>query len=313
MNDTSKKSAESRLGAGANLLVVGLVRNCATYVKADVLLLKAALPKTKNLLWLLIELDSTDGTVSELEEITQLVDNFRFISLGTLRNRFPLRTERIAHCRNTYLYELNTNKIYRDIEYVIVSDFDGINTRITEGAILSCWEREGWDVCTANQRGPYYDIWALRHKDWCSNDCWAQYRFLSKYITDEERRMYACVYSKMITVPFDSEWIEVDSAFGGLAIYRKKAMELARYVGITDKGEEIREHVLFHELLKQSGCRIFINPKMINAEYTAQTEPLLIKRRLIRMTKRSITKSAELLVGKHTVGALKAIAKGRRN
>lgn len=309
MNDMPQKSDRTLLPADADFLVVGLVKNCATCLKTDVSRLKAALTKPKHLYWLLIELDSTDNTVTVLGEIAQQIDNFKFISLGTLRNRFSLRTERIAHCRNTYLNELNSNQLYRDIEYVVVSDFDGIITRITEDAISSCWDREGWDVCTANQRGPYYDIWALRHEDWCANDCWAQCRFLSKYSSNEDRLMFACVYSKMITVPFDSEWIEVDLAFGGLAIYRRRVIELGRYVGMNDKGEEICEHVLFHKQLKQKGCRIFINPRMINAEYTDHTEPLLMNKRLIRITKKSIKRSVEWLIGKDNFTILMSIVK----
>ena len=92
-----------------DVLVVGTVRNCAGYLKADVLRLKSALAKAKHLQWLLIESDSTDASLQVLKELAVQVDNFRFLTLGTLSARMPLRTERLAHCR--YLSEIATGPI----------------------------------------------------------------------------------------------------------------------------------------------------------------------------------------------------------
>jgi hypothetical protein len=130
--------------------------------------------------------------------------------------------------------------------------------------------------------------------------------------------LYASVHSKMITLPSNSEWIEVDSAFGGLAIYRRQALEKALYVGLDDKGGELCEHVLFHEGLKQQGCRIFINPKLINATYTEYTERLRWRKRALRKIKalskdilglrkaRSLIKRILIgLIGKDTVQRLR--------
>jgi hypothetical protein len=311
MSDVPEESVQHQSASNANFLVVGLVRNCAGYVKGDVISLSAALAKVKSLHWLLVESDSTDGTILALEELSREVHNFSFISLGVLRHSIPLRTERIAHCRNHYLNELDGNALYHNIEYVIVSDFDGMNTLITEDGISSCWERGFWDACMANQKGPYYDIWALRQKEWCNNDCWAQHRFLKRYIDDEEMLMYASVYSKMITLPSDSEWIEVDSAFGGLAIYKRSKIGSARYVGTNKDGEEICEHVSFHEQMRRQGCHLFINPRLINAEYTEQTEPLRLRNRVTRQSRRLATKGASLLIGDDKVASLKAAIKRR--
>ena len=68
---------------------------------------------------------------------------------------------------------------------------------------------EGSD-CPANQQGLYYKIWDLRNPKWCPDECWQRIRLL-----------YA---SRMVNIPVHSAWIEFDSAFGGLAIYRCKAL-----------------------------------------------------------------------------------------
>jgi len=242
--------------------------------------LQSALKAFRRVQWLIVESDSDDDSVAVLTRLASEMQSFRFLTLGSLKDRMPGRTERIAHCRNAYLDEIISNEIYANVEYVIVSDFDGVNTLIDEDAILSCWQRQGWDVCTANQRGPYYDVWALRHGDWSPNDCWRQRRFLKHYSDNDDDNLLASVYARMITIPQDDDWIEVDSAFGGLAIYRRDAITLGRYVGLTPEGEETCEHVAFHHALKQHGCRIFINPRMINAAYTEHTELLVTRNRL---------------------------------
>ncbi len=161
---------------------------------------------------------------------------------------------------------------------MIIADFDGVNRLITDEAVLSCWERNDWDVCTANQRGPYYDVWALRHRDWSPNDCWLQYVFLFQHNVGKRLALFAAVHSRMITISEDSNWIEVDSAFGGFAIYRRSVLEEALYVGLRDDGGEICEHVTFHSQLRAQHRRIFINPKLINAAYTEHTEHILFLR-----------------------------------
>jgi len=236
-----------------------------------VLKLSAALKKFSALQWLIIESDSQDKTIEKLKKIEKEVQNFRFLSLGILEDTFPLRTARIAYCRNMYLDEINKNPLYRDIDYVIVADLDGMNDLITEEAFLSCWKHDVWGVCTANQRGPYYDIWALRHRDWSPNDCWRHYEFLAKHKVSVKQAKFAAVYSRMIEIDENHKWIEVESAFGGLAVYRRETLCDVQYSGLNEYGEEICEHVSLNEQIRSKGYHIFINPKLINTGYTMHT------------------------------------------
>lgn len=201
----------------------------------------------------------------------------------------PKRTERLSFCRNYYANRLKHDPKLSGVDYVAVADLDGINSELTKEAFESCWIRRDWDVCAANQNGPYYDIWALRHKDWCPEDCWAQYRFLNAYRTNSERNLWASVHSKMITIPRDSAWIEVESAFGGFAVYRRTMFDRCEYAGISEDGEEFCEHVHFHRILHEDGAKIFINPMLINAGITEHATDLFwrsaIKRRLRSTTR----------------------------
>jgi len=249
-------------------LIAGIARNCGQTSKNEIMYLQNAMGAFKNKQWLVIESDSDDNTVEQLKELEGLVENFRYISLGTLRNRYPLRTQRIAYCRNKYLEELENNPDYSDVQYLVVADLDGVNSCITAKAIESCWSKSDWTVCTANQWGPYYDVFALRHEIWSPNNCWDAQRFLGQHGMKEEDSTACAVYSRMIEIGEGDEWIEVDSAFGGLGIYKIDGMKGIRYHGLNDRGEELCEHVPFHKAIKGQGGKIFINPMLINAELT---------------------------------------------
>ena len=268
-----------------SILIVGLVRNGAGKIIPDVMRMQAAVRCFARVHWLLVESDSEDNSILELQDLCKRIENFRFISMGSLRGKFPLRTDRIAACRNAYLDEVKSNQAYEHVDFVIAADFDGINTLISEDAIVSCWDRSDWSVCTANQAGPYYDILALRHATWCPIDCIAGYQFLVKYGVKPEKALQAAVHSRMITIPKDSHWIEVDSAFGGVAIYKKSSIINGTYRGLTTDGCEVCEHVQLHAEIRANGGKIFINPRLINASYTEHTVHLKLHRKMIRMFK----------------------------
>ncbi len=246
------------------ILLVGVARNCELTLRRDVLRLSESLKACMALSWLVIESDSSDKTLDVLQALASEVPSFRFISMGSLEESIPIRTARIAHCRNIYLDELEANPLYSEIDYVVVADLDGVNDLVTGDGFATCWMRTDWDVCTANQRGPYFDIWALRHHLWSPNDCWQQYRFLIAHKVPREAALRAATFTKMMTIEETEEWIEVDSAFGGLAIYRRHALDGVRYVGLDDSGEETCEHVSLNNQIRTNGLRIFINPRLIN-------------------------------------------------
>lgn len=269
MNKESS-SLESRLKEPerAKILVTGIARDCGKKIGQDIDRIALCLTRFQEIHWLVVESDSADDTVEILQEHEQSLKNFRYLSLGTLRKKYPKRTERTSFCRNVYLSEVQENEIYNDIDFVLVVDLDGINTKITEEGILSCWDADDWGGCAANQAGPYYDVWALRHEVWCPGDCWHEYYFLRNYGLGIARALYSAVYSKMITIPSDQPMFEVDSAFGGAAIYKREALMNARYVGVDEEGKEVCDHVALSEDIRNDGFRIFLNPKFVNSGLT---------------------------------------------
>jgi hypothetical protein len=262
------------------ILITGLIRNGGSLISKEILALKEAFSDFKKIDWLIIESDSDDNTVEQLAAMREKIECFTFFPINDLSKIINLRTERIAFCRNLYLDQIRNNKKYKDLDYVVVADLDGTNNLLTQEAVQSCFENNLWDVCTANQSEYYYDIWALRHPAWCPGDCWEQYRYLMKFAESLDQQTlnsikYAAVYSKMIHIPADADWIPVNSAFGGLAIYKKEVLiSKQNYVGLNANGEEMCDHVSLHENIIKNGFKIYINPKFINTGFTEHSEPL---------------------------------------
>ena len=252
----------------SKVLIVGTVRNAGEMMVSDIENLAKAFALFKDMHWLIIESDSTDDTLERLAQLQQSVPSFKFLSLGKLEPEIPLRTERIAYCRNRYLDELRLNPQYADVKYMVVADLDNTQVLTTQEGVMSCFERSDWGGCTANQEGLYYDIWALRHPVWSPNDCWEQKFFFERANLSNEKAAYSAVFSRMIEISPIAQWIEVDSSFGGLGIYNTQFLGSARYVGRANNdlwGGQVCEHVAFHAGLKANGARLFINPKMLNA------------------------------------------------
>ena len=249
------------------VLITGIVRNIASTFDKDFLRLSRAFSNFASVKWFLVESDSTDESIAKLKAYSERHPNFEWCSLGNLDKSDLLRTERLAIARNRYVKEVKKKK-YSDVSIVAVADFNALSNLINEKAILSCWNRQGWTGCTANQDGRYYDIWALRHPLWSPSDCWKQLEFLKKYSRFPEAALYVAVNSKMIIIPQTEDWIEVDSAFGGLALYDSNVFKSARYSGLDEIGNETCEHVHFNRIIRQNGGSIFINPRMINTTKT---------------------------------------------
>jgi len=245
--------------------VVGLVRNGEATVTQAVQRLAQALAACSQTQWMVIESDSSDGTLAALAALKTRLPGFDFRSLGALATSHPHRTDRIAHCRNAGLEWFESLRAAGEsVSHLVMADLDGVNDAITPEALASCWQRNGWEACMANQSGRYYDLWALRHAAWCPSDCWAEADFLTAHGVARDRAIAATVYQRMLEIDPGHDWIEVESAFGGLAVYRAEAIAGLRYRGLDDAGRELCEHVPLHLAMRARGARLFINPKLLN-------------------------------------------------
>lgn len=268
------------------VVVLGICRNVENDLESDVLRIVEAFKDFKRVHFRLVESDSTDCTLNVLANLSERFSDFKYVSLGSLESEIPSRVQRIAHCRNVCVELLHIDQELVQANYVVVSDLDGVNPLLTRNGVLSCWEREDWDVCTANQAAPYYDIFALRHPSWSPDNCWKyEWQLLQGGMNPISAREKA-VYSRQKLIPFNSPWIHVDSAFGGFAIYRRECFTDAKYSALLENGEEECEHVVLHHQLTERGYKIYINPMLINVGWNPHNYSQLTRNRIKRFIKR---------------------------
>lgn len=266
------------------ILVSGVIRNGEKTLNKSISEIMSSLPEFKKIHVLIVESDSSDDTVGVLESLAQMYSDFRYFTLGNLQEKMPSRTQRLAYVRNLYMREFQNNPDYRNCSYLLVSDLDGVTDLLNKKSYMNCFTDET-TVHTANQAAPYYDIWALRHPFWSPNDCWAEHEFFRTRYRWPETSLQNSVLSRMITLPSDSELIEVESAFGGLAIYPRASLLKAEYSGLLSDGREICEHISLNLRIRQNGFKIVVNPSLINTGYTEHTKEKKFLFRLLRYLK----------------------------
>ena len=222
--------------------------------------------------WVIVESNSTDDSMEVLQKYSS---EHSFVHLKTIVDENPEkpRTFHLASARNECLDILKESKILDEVDYVVVYDLNNLNKSLTRESVNSCFQRSDWSVVTANQDGPYYDIFALRHQYWNNLDCWQVYKYMLNLYPKRFRfiwdaALWNAVYSKMIKIDEKSEWIRVDSAFGGIAIYKSNCIRDGRYVGLTEDGLEVCEHVSLNMGINQKNGDIYINPEFINFKLT---------------------------------------------
>jgi hypothetical protein len=170
-------------------------------------------------------------------------------------------------------------------------DLDAVNARrLSIRAFRSCFVESApdWHVVTATQRHHYYDIWALRGLG-VDYDCWAAVRAAVAAGEQREEAVERLVKRWQRALPGlisnSSSWVEVGSAFGGLAVYDTRSLMDCEYVGaIGEAGEEeVCEHVSVHTQIRERGGRIYINPNLVNGgRTTSLTSRLRSRLRLTR-------------------------------
>lgn len=257
----------------SNILIAGPARNIAQFVAQDIEALLNACNHFKSVKVLVIESDSSDDTLLVLDRLKQAHKQFHYISHGSLAKKMSKRTDRLAYARNCVIDEVRNNLEYANIDFIAMADLDGINRDITSEKIERCWSlKDPWDVITANQPDRYYDIWTLRHPDWSPGDCLTQRSTLEKIMGKDAANNLA-VKAKQVSL--DPSWgmIEVDSAFGGLGIYKKEAFISGRYIGLDARGNEVSDHISFHKDLKNEGYRIYINCALVNSNHHIDPPP----------------------------------------
>lgn len=250
------------------VLICGAVRNCSRHLEQHVENLSKIFSSVCDFSWYVVESDSSDLTVNILQRIANKKPEFLFTSLGHLREKIISRTERIAYCRNIYLEHFRATP--GKYSHLIVVDLDDINKRLNVDKISRALNLAQDAPILACQKGPYYDVWALRHAVIAREDCYVQFNGLMKFGFSAASAHYIAILSKMRRFDKRNDLLEVESAFGGFGMYPAKCIsESSQYFGRTDDGIDVCEHVSFSKSIRDKGHKIFIDPQLINSGFTA--------------------------------------------
>ena len=266
--------------ARIKMLLVGTVSNVSKTLQLELKRFERELSKIGTIGYFLVESDSTDSTPVILKTLDSKYTNFEFRSLGQLRTQIPDRVERIRYCRNIYVEYIRKNLNIECWDFIVVADLDGMNPQLTTSRFANSISRmKNWDALFANQKHGYYDVFALRSWDWVESDLLKSLREeeaissnrsgelgLVTYLRNQKRRQ-DILYSTMRRIPQDSQIIQVESAFGGLGIYKPELFVKCDYSLRVGELPDGSEHVTFHKKCADSGYLLGINPKMINANF----------------------------------------------
>jgi len=250
--------------AGRSAVFAGVARDCATHLPGVLDNLGRFARTYDQASFVFAVSDSRDDTRAILERWLADGRQGRVIDLGTLDDRLPRRTERIAFARNACLEEIAHSGTGGD--HLVVADLDdvlGAPIAVDGFARAAAWldaDRARAGVM-ANATPRYYDVWALRHDPWCPDDCWHP---IWGRAPDEafEAAKFREVFARQIEIPPLVPPIAVRSAFGGLAIYRLSSALAARYGGVDTMGRETSEHVAFNAAIARAGGQLHIFPAL---------------------------------------------------
>lgn len=271
MNNEVPGKISSEAQKPIKILIAGLARNCRTTLVPSIRQLQTLFGSDVSLSFFLVESDSTDGTQQLLEKLARKIPRFNHKALGNLEPKIPSRILRIAHCRNQYLRYLRDQLTSGDrIEYLVVADFDGVNSRISPPQkIEELFPPE--TIVSANQKGRYYDILALRASSWVEED----YRISITKDSNNHNRFTGFlnfVSLKQRRISKNDPPVQVESAFGGLAIYPTHLLNGCKYEPKElSSGIWECEHVGFNAQALSNGASIIILPDLRNKGPLAHT------------------------------------------
>ncbi len=254
----------------SSIAIVGAARDVADVLPKLIEVFHTSFKGFKEVSYFIVENNSIDTTKKVLTQLQSEKPKFYAYSLPENLNKIKYKTERIAIARNFALNEVK--KITPGVDYVAVADLDAINLGLTREAIESCWQHKDWSALFANQPDGYYDIYALRHKIWNPRDFLLDYEFLKDQFNDKIA-LELSLKSRRIKIDKAFKLVEVDSAFGGLGIYKAQDLFKEVYIGLDGSGNPICEHLSINLGIIGKGGSLFINPALTNTlNYTWLTK-----------------------------------------
>lgn len=238
------------IGHGASILICGVAKNCAFALPSTIRQCEALGSCFDDYRVVIYENNSTDPTASLLATwatrnpnvtlLTEVLSKEQLYGLCRSVDRFrsPCKVELIARGRNIVLDEVAQSH-YPTFDYVVVADLD-FECPWPIREICEAIQQREWDCITTygvDEKGRYYDVYALRDE---------QVPLGPEFLGDGWWPVRLQHRPEMH--PSDP-WMKVQSAFGGLAIYRAACILPLRYsAGVTEARILEAKNLLSHNL-----------------------------------------------------------------
>ena len=253
------------LASGKSINVVAIARNCGPIIENTLETIDALRPYfSGGLRFYCFENDSTDGTAEALDKYAATRPNavveHDTLNRPDLRGWEPERVTRLAEYRNRCRDYVEKN--LADAPWTIVLDMDPHGGFLPEGVLSSIhwlddiqksWRKSAGDSWPGGMAS--YSI--LRKADEGGEVWWAHYDAYAArpkcWWRDRKSEIGMGWFQQMI-LPVGAPPLPMNSAFGGLCVYRTDAYLSSRYAG----GD--CEHVNFHNGMAAAGYDLYINP-----------------------------------------------------
>lgn len=266
------------------IIFAGTAQNCERFLPQVLRNIDLCSKLFSKVAYVFVENDSIDLTKRILGDFGKDKKNYNLITLDGLNKKETIRTLRIALARNTYLKIIKNNLELREFDYLLILDLDNVNTyqfKLNTFEEAFCFLEESNDVAGvfANQIGTYYDMWALRHHKFCPSDIWENvYDYSVLHKVDDESAFKNIFFRRIISINQNEKPIEVESAFGGLGIYKVNDVfkDDNYYLGYKNKlvintsgvsvykKWQVCEHVNFNMGIRNLNKKLYIFPSLIN-------------------------------------------------
>jgi len=265
----------------AYVVITGTARDIGHAHAGNLALVQRLVKLFKRARVVVYENDSQDNTLDQLLAWEDKLGDAVPVSILHQKNLRGKRTENLAHGRNAILRHIeNLPGDEKHPDYLLSFDMDGLNHNL-EGLETCEALPAGWGGCCVNQREVYYDLWALRTQDdWTNCDvysgihgphtCTCNGKSVLQMPYAQNQFQECILTSRAKHIPKSAPPIQVDSCFGGAAIYDWRYISGAMYAGkiIERNGvqAEVCEHTTFHKHIKEShpGFKLYIKPSFLN-------------------------------------------------
>jgi hypothetical protein len=245
--------------AGLDACIVGIARNAMPFLQNTLALVDEVAAGFRKTQMFVYENDSEDSTAATLDQFStrQWVDVVHeWLNVEDTRGFEASRTERLARARNICLEWVRHHAA--DTTWTIMLDMDPHGGFSVDGVFhsIACLADRSLSYAATLAGGmasyslylmrgdgglphiAHYDAWAARPL------CWWR----------DRRQEIGMAWFSQFLPPVGAPVVPMNSAFGGLAVYRTSAFLSGGYSG------EDCEHVPHHRRMRQAGWQMYLNP-----------------------------------------------------